>query len=308
MESYLKLISKIINEGKLQPNRTGIDALVISGYLFEHNMSEGFPLLTTKKMAWNSIKVELEGFIKGITDKKWYQDRGCHIWDEWCNPEKVSYGHDEGTKKKMKEERDLGPIYGFQWRHFGADYGKYSEDSKKDELECLKMKKRIPAYEINYEGRGKDQLKDLLEKLKKNPYDRRMKVSAWNPVDIPKMALAPCHYCFSCIVLEDKLDLIWNQRSVDSMLGLPFNIASYALLLHLIAQESGLKEGKLIGFLENVHIYKNHIGNALEQLKRKPLKLPSIESNFNSIFDWEHHQSKLLNYKHHPKLNFEIAV
>ena len=288
MKQYLDLVDRVLKEGIKKSNRTGIDAISITGANFVHNMAEGFPLLTTKQMPYKTIRVELEGFIKGVTDKRWYQERGCTIWDEWCNPEKVPYGHDEETRQKMKEERDLGPIYGFQWRHFGAEY---------------------KGYDANYNRLGFDQLKKVIETLKTNPRDRRMLITAWNPPDISKMALPPCHYGYYFTVTEDRLNLLWDQRSVDVMLGLPFNIASYATLLHLIAKEVGLKEGELIGQLKDVHIYENHVKGAEEQLKRIPNFLPKIETqNFTSVYDWTYDQTKILDYKHHEKINFPIAT
>ncbi|MFC1685839.1 thymidylate synthase [Nanoarchaeota archaeon] len=288
MKQYLGLVDKILKDGVRKENRTGVDAITIAGHMFEHDMEKGFPLLTTKKMYWKGVRVELEGFIKGITDKKWYQDRKCHIWNEWANPKKAPYGHDEESKLKMKEERDLGPIYGFQWRHFGAEYDNYDSD---------------------YKGKGNDQLASVVKKLKDNPQDRRMIVSAWNPVAIPQMALPPCHYAFQVTTTGDKLNLAWNQRSVDTPLGLPFNIASYALLLHLLAKDSGFKEGKLTGFLMDTHIYVNQIDRLKEQLDRKPYPLPKIETeDFTSIFDWDHSKTKRADYKSHPKLEFPLAV
>jgi thymidylate synthase len=224
MRAYLDIVEKIIKEGHLEDTRTGIKAYTIAGALFEHDMSKGFPLLTTKKTPFKLVATELEFFINGITDKKWLQDKNNHIWDEWANPKKAPYGHDEASKKKMFEERELGPIYGFQWRHFNAPY---------------------ESYDSNYTGKGVDQLKKVVETLKTNPRDRRMIVSAWNPQQFGEMALPPCHYSFQITVVDGKLNLLWNQRSVDTMLGLPFNIASYAILLHLLAKETGLKEGKL---------------------------------------------------------------
>ncbi|MEM5793208.1 MAG: thymidylate synthase [Candidatus Aenigmatarchaeota archaeon] len=287
MKAYLDIVKKILENGTLKHNRTGIDTLSIAGVMFEHDMSEGFPLLTTKKMAFRLIASELEFFIKGITDKKWLQERNNHIWDEWCTPDKVPYSTDEQTKEKMKAERDLGPIYGWQWRNFGASYISYNKK----------------------EGKGIDQLKNLVEKLKKNPNDRRMIVTAWNPLDIDRMALPPCHYSFQVVVIDDKLNLLWNQRSVDTALGLPFNIASYGLLLHLLSLESGLKEGRLVGFLGDTHIYVNHIEGLKEQLKRKPYPLPKIKTrDFTSIFDWEYTDTEIIGYQSHPKIEFEIAV
>lgn len=290
MRAYLNIVDKILREGILAENRTGISAYTIAGAIFEHDMQQGFPLLTTKKIPFRLIASELEFFIKGITDKKWLQERNNHIWDEWAKPQKAPYGHEEEAKKKMLEERDLGPVYGFQWRHFNAPYDSYDSD---------------------YSEKGIDQLKKIIETLKTNPRDRRMIVNAWNPQQFGEMALPPCHYAFQITVLDGKLNLLWNQRSVDTMLGLPFNIASYALLLHLLAKEAGLKEGKLVGFLADVHIYENHVNGAKEQLERNPEKfpLPKIETaNWKSIFDWNYEDSNISDYQSYDKISFEIAV
>lgn len=290
MRAYLDIVKKIIDEGKLEENRTGIKAYTIAGAIFEHDMSKGFPLLTTKKTPFKLVASELEFFIKGITDKKWLQDRNNHIWDEWAKPQLAPYGHDEESKKKMKEERDLGPIYGFQWRHFNAPY--------KD-------------YQTDYLNTGIDQLKKAIETIKTNPRDRRIIISAWNPLQFDEMGLPPCHYSFQITIIDGRLNLLWNQRSVDTMLGLPFNIASYALLLHLLAKETGLKEGKLVGFLADVHIYENHLTGAKEQLSRDPNKYPlaNIETeNWKSIFDWQYTDTKLLNYQSYEKISFDIAI
>ncbi len=290
MKSYLDIVKHILESGTWTQNRTGIKAISVPGVKFEHDMSLGFPLLTTKKMPFKCIASELEFFIKGITDKKWLQDRKNYIWNEWANPQKAPYGHDDESKNKMAEERDLGAVYGFQWRHFGAEYESYDSD---------------------YSGKGIDQLKNVVEKLKSDPSDRRMIVSAWNPSAMHKMALPPCHYSFHIISTGKKLNLIWNQRSVDTMLGLPFNIASYAILLHLLAKEAKMEEGKLIGFLGDTHIYENHVDGAKEQLSRDPCKfrLPSIKTdNFKSIFEWNYEDTKLEGYESYPKISFEIAV
>ncbi len=288
MKAYLDVIENILENGTRKENRTGVDTIGVFGVKFEHDMSEGFPLVTTKKMAYKNILSELEFFIKGYTDKRWLQERNNHIWDEWCTPKKVPYGHDVETLAKMRDERDLGPIYGFQWRHFGAEYKEYNTD---------------------YSGQGKDQLAKLVDKIKNNPTDRRMIVSAWNPTQLEEMALPPCHYQFQANVSEGKLDLAWSQRSVDTMLGLPFNIASYATLLHLLAKEAGLQEGKLTGFLGDTHIYENHLSGAKEQVKRTPLKLPRmVTENFKSIFDWQYTDSKIIDYEHREPIKFKIAV
>ncbi len=288
MKAYLDIIQKIIDQGTLKHNRTGVDTIAIAGAMFEHDMKDGFPLLTTKSVPFRLVASELEFFIKGITDKEWLKEKNNHIWDEWCTPKKVSYGTDEETKMKMAQERDLGPVYGYQWRHFGSKYISFDKPP---------------------EGIGVDQLKNVVEKLKSNPDDRRMIVSAWNPLDVPAMALPACHYGFQVTVINGRLNLLWNQRSVDSALGLPFNIASYGLLLHLLAKESGLKEGKLVGFLADTHIYVNHIDGLKEQLKRDPYDLPKIETkDFKSIFDWKYTDTEVKDYKYHPKISFVVAV
>lgn len=288
MEQYLNLVKDILETGEKKKNRTGIDTYSVAGRTFQHNMGDGFPILTTKRVPFQNIKSELEFFIKGLTDKKWLQERKNKIWDEWCNPEKVPYGHDEETKIRMMQENDLGPIYGFQWRHFGAGY---------------------TGPDADYFGQGIDQLANLVETLKQNPNDRRMMVSVWNPAQLSQMALPPCHYGFQVTTSDGKVNLLWNQRSVDTMLGLPFNIASYGLLLHLLAKESGLMEGILTGFLGDVHIYENHLNGVEDQLKREPCKLPEINTeNFTSIFDWKFTDSKLLGYNPQPKIDFKVAV
>lgn len=290
MQSYLNIVKHILEHGELKQNRTGVSALTVAGAMFEHDMALGYPLLTTKKMPFKVMATELEFFIKGITDKQWLKDHNCHIWDEWANPKKAPYGHDQESKQRMADERDLGSVYGFQWRHFNAPY---------------------ENFDSNYSGKGIDQLKNLVDMLKTNPNDRRMIVCAWNPGMMSQMALPPCHYAFQITVINEKLNLMWNQRSVDTMLGLPFNISSYALLLHLLAKETGLQEGRLIGFLGDVHIYENHIMGAREQLTRDPNKypLPRVETEpWNGIFNWESSHTKLLNYESYPKINFEIAV
>ena len=290
MRAYLDIVQKILDQGARKPTRTGTDAYTIAGAIFEHDMSAGYPMLTTKKMALRLIASELEFFIKGLTDKQWLMDHNNHIWDEWANPKKAPYGHDQAAKQRMLEERDLGPVYGFQWRHFNAEYQNYDSD---------------------YSGQGIDQLAKIVQTIKTDPDNRRMIVMAWNPTMLDQMALPPCHYGFQVTVINSKLNLLWNQRSVDTMLGLPFNIASYALLLHLLAKETGLEEGKLVGFLADVHIYVNHETGAREQLTHDPNKhpLPKLETeNFTSIFDWTAEQTKLIGYDSYPKINFDIAI
>ncbi|MBN2458108.1 thymidylate synthase [Candidatus Woesearchaeota archaeon] len=288
MKAYLDIIKNVLDTGIEKKDRTGTGTIAIAGTIFEHDMEQGFPLLTTKSVPLRLVASELEFFIKGITDKQWLIKRNNHIWDEWCSPEKVKYAHDPKTKKMMKDENELGPIYGWQWRHFGAGYVSHDKPPK---------------------GDGFDQLRYIVDALKNNPDDRRMILSAWNPPDLHRMALPPCHWGLQVTVLGNRLNLMWNQRSVDVALGLPFNIASYALLLHLLAKEAGLKEGKLVGFLGDTHIYSNHKEGLKEQLSREPYKLPKIKTNnFRSIFDWEYTDTEVIGYEHHPMIKFDIAV
>jgi thymidylate synthase len=267
MEQYLGIVNEIRYGGEWKDNRTGVRTLGIFGTMFKHDMGKGFPLLTSKFVSLKNVAIELEFFIKGLSDKHWLQERGCHIWDAWQNP-------------TSNDANDLGRIYGAQWRDFRG----------------------IVA--------SVDQLKTVIETLKKNPNDRRMVVTAWNPTELDISALPPCHLLWNVGVSNGKLSLAWYQRSIDTMLGLPYNIASYGLLLKLLALECGLKEGNLIGFLFDTHIYENHMENATEQVINRELHgLPTVEiPNFTSIFDWTYDQIELKNYVHSGKLNFDIAI
>lgn len=307
--NYKQILQNIIENGipkqpvRFDPNNNPIP--VENGTIgtfceiFRHDMSEGFPLTTLRKMPFKSMCVELEGFIKGITDKTWYQERKCKFWDEWANPEATFYEykkreHDSSlpyqTKKEVQKElNDLGPIYGYQWRSFNKTYETQSEDD---------------GDWNNYT----DQLKSIVDKLKSNPYDRRMVCSAWNPNQMNMMALPPCHYAFTVVVYGNKLNLCWKQRSVDSVLGLPNNIASYALLQTLLCVESGLYAGELVGVLEDCHIYENQLESVKELLTREEKELPIVRICFPdnkefSIFDWTYEDIILENYNPHPKLN-----
>jgi thymidylate synthase len=300
MKQYLDIVDKVLREGNLKHNRTGISAITLPNVVFSHEMSEGFPLLTTKFIPLRVIAVELEGFLRGICDKQWYQERKCHIWDEWANPKGVDayIGNDiwlnEGLpgyvplerKDIQKKNWDLGKFYAYQWRNFGGSY---------------------------------DQVKEIVKTLEINPNDRRMVVSAWNPIDIPEAALPSCHFAWGLVHVEGTLNLYWVQRSCDLMLGVPFNIASYGLLLLLLCEETGFTPGNLTGLLADCHIYENHIDGAKEQLKRSPLPLSEVKIKGNipvfgggedrfDIFRWEHTDIELLRYQNYPKINFPIAV
>ena len=317
MKAYLDILDNIMTNGHdVRMNRTGIPDIGLSaGAVFEHDMSTGFPLITTKKMGLKNIATELEFFLRGITDKKWLQDRNCHIWDEWANPIKVEQKYNIATNKLpkltdtektqirnsiMDKERDLGPIYGFQWRHFG---GEYQWNQKRIDAK--------PTDNFNPQTPGIDQVQNAIDKLKNNPNDRRILVSAWNPVAIPQMALPPCHVMHQLVVRDGKLSLIWTQRSCDMFLGVPYNIASYALLLLLYAKESGLEPGTLKGELHDAHIYQNHIPQVREQLSREPYPLPTVEipnEKWRGMLNWSAQDGFILkNYVYHAKLRGDVA-
>ena len=313
MKAYLDILDNIYrNCGDIRHNRTGIPDIGLGhGATFEHDMEMGFPLITTKKMGLKNIATELEFFLHGITDKKWLQDRKCNIWNEWANPVKVKAQYDmhlpttslsptDLLHSIMDNERDLGPIYGFQWRHFG---GEYQWNPKRID--------KNPTDNFNPQKPGIDQVANAIDKLKNNPNDRRIIVSAWNPTDFPYMALPPCHMMHQLIVRNGKLNLIWTQRSCDMFLGIPYNIASYALLLLLYAKEAGLKPGILKGELHDAHIYTNHLSQVALQLQRKPLPLPTVEipdKNWNGMLNWHADGGfKLHNYVCHERLRGEVA-
>lgn len=333
MKAYLDIVRHVLENGKekkpvrknqqtgkWEPVDGGISTLACPNVIFSHDMCDGFPLLTTKKMAWKTLRVELEGFIQGITDKNWYKERGCNIWNEWANPEKVQQRMDDlilgpnvdewETRKKLQIiENDLGPVYGYQWRHFDEHYG---ELEFKDYVEggCNALGEYQQIDNRNGVDKGTDQLQNIVDALLNNPMDRRMICSAWNPNQANLMALLPCHLLFDVTVIGNELNLCWVQRSCDLLLGVPFNIASYALLLELLAYTADLDPGNLTGVLVDCHLYENQIEAAKEQLTREPRDLPCIhfvnrsgnlQKKF-SIFDWTHEDVDLINYDPHPKL------
>lgn len=292
--SYQNLLKNILLNGYIENNRTGIDALTIPSAYIKHDMSDGFPLLTIRKIPYKSVKVELEGFIKGISSKKWYQERGCKYWNEWANPQKVKYGNDEESKRKMLEEDDLGIIYGNNWRDF----------------HCPNAVENHGFEGGFYRSRGLDQLKNVVKTLKNNPSDRRMLCLSWNPLALDFAALPACHVLWRVMVINNKLHLSWYQRSVDFILGLPSNFSSYATLLHLLSLESGIEMGTISAHLDCVHIYSNHLNGAKELLVRDIfIQAPKIKTDkFNSIFDWEYQDTELLNYKPLETIKFDVAI
>lgn len=298
-KQYLELLDDILVNGTSKDDRTGTGTYSVFGRQIRHNMKDGFPLLTTKKMAWKTMITELLWFLCGDTHIKFLVDNNCHIWDgdaykayrkqvqeHWEKGGDVADMETflEDIKKYDSDEwGELGPIYGKQWRDW----------------------------------HGNDQIKDLIKSLKENPDSRRHMVSAWNVADLDQMVLPPCHYGFQCYVREGKyLSLMWNQRSVDTFLGLPFNIASYGLLLMMIAKECDLIPDQLIGNLGDVHLYKNHVEQAIEQTKRKPFPLPDVKlmSNINfkaalngtlDKIQWE--DFYLLGYQSHARIKAPLS-
>lgn len=309
MKSYINLAKFVLENGKIKQNRTGINTIWLSGQMIKHDMRSGFPLLTTKKMFYKSAAVELEGFIGGITDKSWYKERGCNIWNHWANPLAIlqdfgkgysQYKWSKELKNKLAfDSNDLGPIYGYQWRRFGMEYKTNRPNGK-----CF-----APIAD------DMDQLNKLVTTLKLNPLDRRMVVSAWCPPMQDLMALPPCHLFFQVMSDGEFFDLTWYQRSVDIALGLPFDIFHYAMMMLLLEKSTGLKPRYLAGSLGDCHIYMNHLDNIKEQIKREPLPLPKVELfDINSIngldymFHWTHLDFRLNNYKHHDKIGYEVAI
>jgi len=279
-EQYRGILAELLHNGKEKGDRTGTGTLSKFGMQIRHKMSDGFPLLTTKKMAVKTMMTELKWFLKGDTNIKYLVDNGCNVWngDAYKNFLKHNSPHDrletlEEFINKIKTDDEfarkwgeLGPIYGRMWRKFDEDsYG------------------------------GIDQIQNLIDDLKTNPDSRRLMVTAWHPGYNQHSVLPPCHYGFQVYVSGGKLSLMWNQRSVDTFLGLPFNIASYGMLLMLLCEETGYEPGDLIGNLGDTHLYSNHVKQAKEQISREGFDLPTIKlSNvdiLNGEFDYE-----LINY------------
>lgn len=271
---YKEILKECLEEGTLRPTRSGISAYSIIGKTIEHDMSLGFPLSTLRQMPQKSIRVETEFYLKGYTDKKWLQNRGCHFWDYW-------------QSKNSLDQNDLGPTYGFEWRNFGADY------------------KGIDTHE----GKGVDQIKWVLEELKKDPESKRLIVSQWNPKDIDQQPIPPCPFAFQLLKYGEKLNLIFYQRSADACLGLPNDFAQHALLLHLFCKETGCNEGKVIGMFGQIELYENHIDGAKELMKRESEALSeAVTERFSSIVDWSYEDTNFINYNSHEKISFPIAV
>lgn len=264
MQQYLKLLKHIIDTGTDKSDRTGTGTRSVFGYQMRFDLSEGFPLVTTKKTHLKSIIHELLWFLQGDTNIAYLKEHNVKIWDEWAD-----------------ENGDLGPVYGKQWRSWtGAD------------------------------GVEVDQVKDLIHQIKNNPDSRRMIISAWNVADLPKMKLMPCHCLFQFYVANGKLSCQLYQRSADVFLGVPFNIASYALLTMMIAQVCELQPGEFVHSFGDVHLYSNHFEQANLQLTRTPFPLPQMKINpsVKDIFSFKFEDFELLNYQSHPAIKAPVAV
>ncbi|OCG36094.1 thymidylate synthase [Gilliamella sp. Fer2-1] len=264
MKQYLALMQKILDEGTSKSDRTGTGTLSIFGHQMRFNLQEGFPLVTTKKCHLRSIIHELLWFLKGDTNINYLKDNKVTIWDEWAD-----------------QNGDLGPVYGKQWRAWGAD-----------------------------DGRQIDQISQLIEKIKNDPDSRRMIVSAWNVGELDKMALAPCHAFFQFYVANGKLSCQLYQRSCDVFLGLPFNIASYSLLVHMIAQQCDLQVGDFVWTGGDTHLYSNHMEQTYLQLSREPKVLPKliIKRKPPTIFDYNFEDFEIMDYDPYPAIKAPVAV
>jgi thymidylate synthase len=264
MQQYLDLCRHILDKGVEKKDRTGVGTISVFGYQMRFDLSEGFPMVTTKKLHLKSIIYELLWFLNGDTNIKYLKDHGVSIWDEWAD-----------------ENGDLGPVYGYQWRSWPGRNGE-----------------KI------------DQISKLIEQLKSKPDSRRHIVTAWNPADVDKMALPPCHAMFQFYVADGKLSCQLYQRSCDTFLGLPFNVASYALLVHMIAQQCDLEVGDFVWTGGDVHIYSNHIDQVNLQLSRAAYPLPSlnIKRKPASIFEYQFEDFEIVNYQSHPSIKAPIAV
>ena len=264
MRQYLELLQKIMDTGVVKHDRTGVGTKSIFGHQMRFDLSEGFPLLTTKKVHLKSIIYELLWFISGDTNVRRLQEHNVTIWDEWAD-----------------ENGELGPVYGHQWRSWPAP-----------------------------DGRTIDQLSDVVRTIRENPDSRRMIVTAWNPGEIDRMALPPCHCLFQFYVAEGKLSCQLYQRSADTFLGVPFNIASYALLTMMIAQCCGLVPGEFIHTTGDTHIYLNHFDQVREQLSREPRRLPVMRLNpeVKSVFDFRYEDFALEGYGPYPAIKAPVAV
>ncbi|MGA9252559.1 MAG: thymidylate synthase [Roseobacter sp.] len=277
MQQYHDALRTILEFGEESTDRTGTGTTSYFGMQTRYHLSDGFPLVTTKKLHLRSIFHELLWFLSGDTNIRYLQENGVRIWDEWAD-----------------ENGDLGPVYGHQWRSFSA-------------LEPAGMEK---DGEPLYLGRGVDQVAQLVDTIKSSPDSRRLIVSAWNPGDVPQMALPPCHALWQVRVLNGRLHLQLYQRSADMFLGVPFNIASYSMLLIMLAHVTGYKPGDFVHTLGDAHIYSNHMDQVKLQLTRTPKALPTlhIKRDVSSIFDFKYEDFEVVGYDPDPAIPAPVAV
>ena len=274
MKQYLDALKLIMEKGVDRPDRTGVGSRAFFGIQMRFNMADGFPAVTTKKLAFEQVKAELLWFLRASEDVKELQAMGCHIWD--------GNAYSDYWKPKARFEGDVGRIYGVQWRKWRSPYS----------------------------DQPIDQISRVIEGLKKNPHDRRLVVSVWNPAELEMMALPPCHVLFQFFSVKGKLSLYMYQRSCDAFLGVPFNIASYSLLLNMVAQVTNLQPWEFIHTLGDAHIYLNHFDQVKEQISRKPLSLPKLwlHPAIKNIDDFKMEDIKLINYQSHPTIKAPLAV
>ena len=272
MKNYQDLLTHILNNGIEKSDRTGVGTKSIFGYQMRFNLNDGFPLITTKKVYWRGVVEELLWFLRGETNIKSLVEKNVHIWDAWAD-----------------KNGDLGPIYGKQWRKWATRYTKYSEP------------------EVYYDI---DQIANVIHQIKTSPDSRRLIVSSWNVDDIDKMALPPCHMFFQFYVADGKLSCQLYQRSADVFLGVPFNIASYALLTHMIAQVCNLQVGEFIHTLGDAHIYRSHFEQVNEQLGRTPRKLPILvlDASIKNIDEFTGNHISIAGYDPHPTIKGKVAI
>ena len=280
MKSYLSLLSLVLEEGVQRDDRTGTGTRSLFGHQLRFDLSQGFPLLTTKKVHLKSIIHELLWFLSGETRVEPLQEKGVRIWNEWATAEQ--------TARFGREEGDLGPIYGHQWRNFGAsqdEYGQFRKD-------------------------GVDQVRNALDLIRNNPQSRRIIVSGWNPKEANQVALPPCHTLFQFYVQNGKLSCQLYQRSADIFLGVPFNIASYALLTMMMAQVCDLEPGDFVHSFGDVHLYNNHVDQAKLQLSREPRALPKMVLNpeVHDLFAFTYADFQLVDYNPHPRIRAKVSV
>jgi thymidylate synthase len=262
-DQYERLLRHVLEHGTPKTDRTGTGTSSVFGHQMRYDLSRGFPLITTKRVHFKSVALELLWFLRGDRNVRWLQERGVTIWDEWAAP-----------------DGDLGPVYGVQWRSWPTP-----------------------------DGRHIDQISAVLETLRTNPDSRRMIVSAWNVGEIPQMALPPCHAFFQFYVADGRLSCQLYQRSADLFLGVPFNIASYALLTQMVAQQVDLEPGDLIWVGGDCHVYSNHVDQVREQLSREVLPFPTLDlAPAPSLFDYTYEHFTLRDYRHHPAIRAAVAV